>query len=226
MCDAAAVIGHEGSSYALLGLFGDGCARAYSLPALKEITSIKLDSVLDTRRFSEAMITATGDILGWSGPAELVFVNVFGRGTRSDEATDVLINPERLIPPRPTISNVQWISGTQFVSPSDMDILIGGPDRPPSQRMISQARADEHQRRIEDRNAGVATTSSGTGQDEGYWAYMQRQLNERTEKLGIMGDSMDNLERNSAGWADDVGKFVQKQKRNMVMGAMKSKFGL
>lgn len=97
---------------------------------------------------------------------------------------------------------------------------VGGPDRPPSQRMIAQARADEQQRRMEERNSGVATSSSGTEQDEGYWAYMQRQLNERTERLGIMGDSMDNLERSSAGWAEDVGKFVQKQKRNMVMGGM------
>lgn len=82
MCDAAAVIHLEEFGHALLGLFGDGCARAYSLPALKEITSIKLDSLLDTRRFPEAMIATTGDIIGWSGPAELVFVNVFGRGAR------------------------------------------------------------------------------------------------------------------------------------------------
>jgi syntaxin-binding protein 5 len=84
--------------------------------------------------------------------------------------------------------------------------------------MIMQARADEQQRRAESRTAGVASGSSAAGQDEGYWAYMQRQLNERTEKLGIMGDSMDKLESNSAGWADEVGKFVQKQKRNLVMG--------
>jgi len=47
---------------------------------------------------------------------------------------------------------------------------------------------------------------------------MQRQLNERTEKLGIMGDSMERLEGNSAGWADDVSKFVGKQKKNLIMG--------
>ncbi|EEY17459.1 conserved hypothetical protein [Verticillium alfalfae VaMs.102] len=39
-----------------------------------------------------------------------------------------------------------------------------------------------------------------------------------------MGDSMDNLQNQSQGWADDVGKFVNKQKRNMVTGALKSKF--
>jgi len=99
-----------------------------------------------------------------------------------------------------------------------MDILIGGPDRPPSKRMLEQMRADERQRRLDERNTAASGSSSAAPKDEGYWAYMQRQVNERTERLGIMGDSMDNLERNSAGWADDVGKLVNKQKKNFVMG--------
>lgn len=36
---------------------------------------------------------------------------------------------------------------------------------------------------------------------------------------------MDSLQTNSAGWAEDVGKFVQKQKRGVVTGLVKSKFG-
>jgi syntaxin-binding protein 5 len=50
-------------------------------------------------------------------------------------------------------------------------------------------------------------------------------MNERTQKLNEMGDSMNNLSANSAGWADDVNKYVTKQKRGFVMGAVKSKFG-
>jgi syntaxin-binding protein 5 len=80
LCDAATVARYENSGYAMLGLFGDGCARAYSLPAMKEIASIKVGDVLDVRRFSEAIITSTGDILGWKGPAEMAVINVFGTG--------------------------------------------------------------------------------------------------------------------------------------------------
>jgi syntaxin-binding protein 5 len=40
-----------------------------------------------------------------------------------------------------------------------------------------------------------------------------------------VSEGMNNLSNNSAGWADDVNKFVGKQKRGLVMGAMKSKFG-
>jgi syntaxin-binding protein 5 len=39
---------------------------------------------------------------------------------------DKLFNPEAIIPPRPTISNLQWISGTQYTTPSDMDTLSEG----------------------------------------------------------------------------------------------------
>jgi syntaxin-binding protein 5 len=80
LCDSATVVRYEDFGYALLGLYGDGCARAYSIPALKEIGSVKVDNVLDIRRFSEAVITSTGDILGWKGPAELALINIFGVG--------------------------------------------------------------------------------------------------------------------------------------------------
>ena len=102
--------------------------------------------------------------------------------------------------------------------------------------MLAQARAEaEQQRRADTRTNHQAPSSSSqypsyptqvaSGQ-EGWGAWATRQFNERTEKLNAVGDSMDNLQQNSAGWADDVNKFVAKQKRGLVMGAMKSKFGL
>ncbi|KAF2084580.1 hypothetical protein K490DRAFT_59546 [Saccharata proteae CBS 121410] len=237
LCDAANVARYEDQGYALVGLFGDGFARAYSIPALKELGAVKVSHILDVRRFPEAVITNSGDVLGWVGPAEMALVNIWGTGQDLTPSQDMLFNPNMLIPPRPTISNIQWISGTQHVTPADMDILIGGPNRPPSKRMIAQMRADEQQMRDAKRAAqsaqagGGASSSSAAAlagqaeQDEGYWAYMQRQINERTEKLNIMGDNMDRLENNSKGWSEDVTKFVAKQKRGLVLGAMKSKFG-
>ncbi|KAJ4412803.1 Lethal(2) giant larvae sro7 [Didymella pomorum] len=234
LCDSAAVVRYEDLGYALLGLYGDGCARGYSIPALKEIGAVKVSDVLDVRRFSDAVITSTGDIFGWKGPAEMVLINIFGTGLRLDMSRDTLMNPELLIPPRPTISNMQWISGTQYVTPADMDLLIGGPDRPPSKRMLAQARSEEEQLRRANRAAGGPSSSSSAypsyptqvaPTQEGWGAWASRQFNERTEKLNAVGDSMDNLSQNSAGWADDVNKFVNKQKRGLVTGLVKSKFG-
>jgi syntaxin-binding protein 5 len=231
LCEAAAVTRPEnsinergpGQGYALVCLFNDGSVRAYSLPALKEISSQRVSRIIPTDKLRDAAITGTGDVLAWLGPAELALLNVWGTGLDLTRSKDLLWNKDAIIPPRPTISNFQWVSGTQFVTPTDMDILIGGPDRPPSKRMLMQARADEAQARA-DARAGKAP-ANGQNQDEGYWAYMQRQLNERTEKLGIVGDNMERLESNSRGWVEDVNKFVGQQKRNLLGAAVKSKFG-
>ncbi|KAI9738215.1 MAG: hypothetical protein M1834_008713 [Cirrosporium novae-zelandiae] len=218
LCDCAAVARFEDQGYALVGLFGDGCARAFSLPALKELGSAKINHILDIKRFSESIITGSGDIFGWVGPSEMAILNAWGTGRALPQSQDQLFNEEALIPPRPTISNLQWISGTQFVSASDMDLLIGGPDRPPSKRMLAQMRAEEQQRRAASRNPQASSSAAVDKQEEGYWASMQRQLQERTEKLGLATDSMDRLEENSSGFADDVSKFVGKQKKNIMMG--------
>ena len=78
LCDSAAIVRYEDLGYALLGLYGDGFARGYSIPALKEIGAVKVSEILDPRRFAEAVITSTGDILGWAGPAEMALINIFG----------------------------------------------------------------------------------------------------------------------------------------------------
>jgi len=97
--------------------------------------------------------------------------------------------------------------------------IVGGPDRPPSKRLLDQLKSD-----------GAAmqpgTRRTNASQPEGYWEYMQRQITERTEKLGNLQENMGKLEESSSSWATEAGKFVQKQKRNMVMGVVKSKFGI
>lgn len=147
---------------------------------------------------------------------------------RSWRSQDKIFNPALLIPPRPTISNFQWVSGTQYITPADLDILIAGPDRPPSKRQLNQARQDDLARRNEALTSGSASaeTRAAAQSSETWSAYMSRQMSERTANLNLMGDRMDNLEANSAGWADDVSKYVSKQKKNFIMGAVKGKLGL
>lgn len=83
LCDSASVVQYEDRGCSLLGLFGDGSAKTYSIPGLKEISSTSLSDVLDTRRFSEAIITPTGNIFGWVGPSEIAVVNPQGSGQDS-----------------------------------------------------------------------------------------------------------------------------------------------
>jgi len=208
----------ELQGFAIVGVFGDRTTRAYSIPGLKELGRAPLP-MLEASRSTSSIVAKTGDIFGWTGPSELAILPVWGGTSRGlQNSQDTLINPELVMPPRPTISNFQWVSGTQYVSPTDLDLLIGGPDRPPSKRMMAAAAAEQQMAR-----SGAGARAAGSS-NEGWGDYLTRQLNERTEKLNIVSDSMDNLQEQSAGWADDVSKYVSKQKRNMLLGGITGKF--
>ncbi|KAJ5950840.1 Lethal giant larvae (Lgl)-like C-terminal [Penicillium vulpinum] len=226
LCDSAAVVKTEGRGYSLVGLFGDGHARAFSIPALRDIGCTKINHIADMRRLSEACITPTGHIMAWVGPSEIGMSNVWGGGNGLHPSNDNLYNPEAVLPPRPTITNVQWISGTQYISPADMDILIGGPGRPPSKQMVEQMKFEDQERRRALKEGRTPPTPAQGSSQEGYWSYMSRQVQERTERLNVVGDSMDRLEESSSGFATDVGKYVQSQKKKAVLGMLGSKFGL
>lgn len=123
MCDAATVVRFEDRATALVGLFGNGTARAYSIPGLKEIGVAKAAAYLDVRKFPAASVGLSGHVLGWVGPSELGLINVWGTGKRIDEARDTLFNSELTVPARPTISNLQWVSGQQYMTPQELYLL-------------------------------------------------------------------------------------------------------
>ena len=217
LCDAASVTEFPLNGMALVGVFGDRVARAFSLPGLKEIGSAPLP-MLDGSRATDTVVTDDGDLFCWTGPSELAVLDVWGTGQQLENTADVLINPNLAVPPRPTISNMQWISGTQHVTPADLDLLIGGPDRPPSRRPLGASPGAA---------AGGGTNASisrAQQEKEGWGDYLTRQLNERAEKLNIMNDSMDSAAESSARWADSAGKYLQQQKRKMIFGSITSKF--
>lgn len=78
---------------------------------------------------------------------------------------------------------------------------------------------DQERRRLaREGRTGSNLSQASTGSQEGYWSYMTRQVQERTERLGIAGESMDRLEENSSNWARDVNKYVQNQKKKAILG--------
>ncbi|CAI4219613.1 unnamed protein product [Parascedosporium putredinis] len=193
--------------------------------ASKSFDDILCDAAAVTELdYRDTIVTENGYVFGWHGPSELALFHVWGLGDALANSADIIINPELMVPPRPTISNLQWISGTQYVSPTDLDLLIGGPDRPPSKRMLEAAAAEQRAMRLANVSGNAGQGSAAGGSQEGWGEYLTRQLNERTEKLNIMGDNMDKLQDASQGWADDVSKVVKKQQRNMLLGGLKGKF--
>lgn len=81
--------------------------------------------------------------------------------------------------------------------------------------MVEQMKLDDQERRKAIREGRPPPADQ---QAEGYWSSMTRSLQERTERLGLVGDNMDRLEENSSNFATDVGKFVQNQKRKAAFG--------
>lgn len=79
LCDYATIVRTEERS-SLVGVFGDGRARAYSIPALKEISSAPIDKILDMRRLGETVISPSGDVIGWTGPSEVAMMSLWGAG--------------------------------------------------------------------------------------------------------------------------------------------------
>lgn len=216
----------------IVGVFGDRTAKAFSFPALKLLGQVSLDG-MDPARLDDACVTETGEVIGWTGPSELAVIGTTCASQITSKVYDRLFNPEATIPPRPVITGMQWISGTQYVTPTDLDLLIGGPDRPPSKRMKEETQRQEQEARTQNRAragptaaaAAASTSASAPGKDEeGYWAYMQRQLNERTENLNIVNDSMDRLGETSAKFSNDVSKFVSQQKRKALIGGLTGKW--
>lgn len=88
---------------------------------------------------------------------------------------------------------------------------------------MQEAAAQEEQMARSGGGGGASGVAGGVNA-EGWGEYLTRQLNERTERLNIMNDSMESMNEQSAGWAEDVNKFVSKQKKNAIMGGLKSKF--
>ncbi|KAI1261985.1 lethal giant larvae like, C-terminal-domain-containing protein [Xylariaceae sp. FL1019] len=212
-CSAASVTEFELHGMALVGVFGDRTTRAFSLPGLKELGTASLP-MIDVTRVADSLVTEDGEVFCWTSPSEFAVFQVWGTGKGLENTADKLTNPDLALPPRPTISNMQWISGTQYVSPADLDILIGGPGRPPSKRTVAATAAMERQAQ-----AGPSGPS-----EEGWGDYLTRQLNERTEKLNMVGDSMSNMEESSQQWAESASKFVSQQKRKMLFGGLTGKF--
>jgi len=81
VCQAAGVaLYEETGGYALVVLGSEGFASAYSIPALREIGSVRVGKYIDTLRLKDAIVSPSGDIMGWTGPAEASLINVFGKG--------------------------------------------------------------------------------------------------------------------------------------------------
>lgn len=232
-CHAACVTELEDYGICLSLIMDPGNVVSYSLPGLKLIgAQLSLRQMFEKERMGASRVLESGHILGWTGEHEIGLLYQWGKGVQLDGAAaapaDTLYNPNTPPAPRPTISSLQWLSGTQHVSIADLDLLIGGPDRPMSKKQQQALRTAANAEREAARQRAEGNSSGGGGgggaEGEGVFANMARTMRERTEKLTFTTDTMERLEESSANFAEDVGKFVSQQKRKALLGGLTGKW--
>ncbi|KAI5855448.1 lethal giant larvae like, C-terminal-domain-containing protein [Tricharina praecox] len=227
---AASVCELEAYGICLTTVTSLGLIINYTVPGLKPIGApLSVKSVLEAERLHLTTVLESGHILGWSGEHELTLLYQWGLDkTPAALPLDTLYNPATPPPSRPTISNLQWLAGTQYITTADLDLLIGGPDRPMSfaqQQQLRDSAAAEREaaRRLQDPASAAQAGPAGQA-GEGVFAGMARNMRERTEKLSFTTDTMDRLEESSASFAEDVSKYVSSQKKKAILGGITGKW--
>jgi syntaxin-binding protein 5 len=191
----------------------------YSLPGLKAIGEpINL-------RLERAKVLESGHVLGYTAEHECALVYQWGRGEKLEgRQKDTLYNPSTPMLQRPTISSLQWLAGTQFLSIQDLDLLIGGPERPVSRRQLAEERAAMMAEKEAQRAAAAGSSAAGSAAGGGVFEGMAKSMRERTEKLSFTTDSMDRLEESSASFAEDLSKYVNSQKKKALLSGLTGKW--
>jgi len=171
---------------------------------------------------------------------ECCLFTLFGRGMKfSDIPDDALYDAMKNVPLRPTISNLQWIMGTQYISAADLDLLsifassylltivVGGPDRPLSKSQAAQQYAQERQRALAERSVQRSNTASPQADataTQGVFAQMQHSLSERGERLGSLQDRFDEIGEATSEWFSGLSKSAESQKRKMLFSSVAGKY--
>ncbi|KAK9464908.1 lethal giant larvae like, C-terminal-domain-containing protein [Lipomyces arxii] len=231
-----------GDTLVLVCVTTAGYIRVYSLPGLKELTSLSVQRYHDLRYAGRSIVSMNGDVLVGIGKNESALFNIWGKtfsnkttNKNSEAATDLLYDALKRMPPRPAISTIQWMSGTKYISPADYDLLIGGPHRPKSKRQMEEERARREQRRLAatsmvhsspgpSSSRAAASMYSGRQRPTTMYGQMTDEVNERGERLGFMSSQFSKLEDASEEYMKSISDFLDDQKRNATTAYFKNKF--
>ena len=79
-CTQLAITQVSDQGKSAVGVFSDNSVRAFTLPGLREIRGDRVGGVFDRTRLNDAIVTESGNILGWAGPSELALLSFWGTG--------------------------------------------------------------------------------------------------------------------------------------------------
>lgn len=191
----------------------------YSLPSLREIAKVKLPCEIDEPEYlSSSVIMTNGDALIRQNKTSGALINIWGRGIKFENiSSDLLYDALKPIPPRPTISTLQWIKGTPVAKIEDIDEVVGGPRRPKSKFMVEQEQAAYEQKKLLEqqsrKEARLARERDTTGYNESGGGAFQS-----------IGRTFESLEEGTNEYLKSLTSVVEDTKSSAFKSAFKAKF--
>lgn len=158
------------------------------------------------------MVMQNGDAIIRRNKLSAGLINIWGRGIKYDDIlSDALYDVMKQMPPRPTISAMQWIKGTPIATIEDVDVILGGPRRPKSKQTLEQEKSQREQQALIQRQSlqRSNTQSSSTN-----------------GPLGSISNALDSLEETTNQYLNSLSETVnQNQSQTSIMKSVfKAKF--
>ena len=203
----------------------------FSLPELGRVSEVLLPNISNTMKLYS--IVPNGELLVWTDNTECSLFTLWGRGVKyATLPHDSLFDALKSAPARPTISTYEWVTGTQYVSQKDLDLLIGGPDRPLSKRQKEQKMSSDRQQRLVNRSMASSRGQPSTAQpvanemedNQSYFSQIKQRLDERGERIQGVEETFSNLEERSSEWMKSISDFAEKQKRKALLKSVTKGF--
>lgn len=186
-------------------------------------------------------ITDHGDVLLADDHGSMTLTNILGQGSSLSEQREIELFDTMKQPsiPRPTISTWAWVTGTQYVKPADLDLIISGGNRPLSKRALERLAASEKQQALlqrqaasRDKMANRATSQAnrnigGNDRATGQNAFgdMQQGGNERGELVSHVNDVFDNISKASGEWLGEIDKITSNAKKSAGKAVLRNYLG-
>lgn len=218
----------EGESMTATFLTDTGKFKVMAVPSLRDMASEDCPVPVSLNYSKETVIASTGDVVVRQSLTRAALVRLWGRGVRYDDIPkDALYDALKALPPRPTISTLQWVKGKQYISQADLDLLIGGNRRPKSKAMIEQEKAQEEQRRRIKKTSTNASSSSFFSSHSNSSRDFDRPYgdnNTASRGAGGIQGTIDSWEQSAAETMNSFGDMVKDMKTNALKASFKAKF--
>ncbi|KAH3679966.1 hypothetical protein WICMUC_000709 [Wickerhamomyces mucosus] len=214
-------------------LLSDESIRILSLPELKEIVPLRLESSIDRSFGKYSSVLPSGDVAVRISENHAKLINIVG--TNITHSDDILFNDRKSIPSRPNIGTVQWFKGSPIINNNDLDRIISG-DRRAKPKTVESEYASKIliNRPLSSHLSPSSSSSPNLNSDEFSYA---KPVRKRTQGgydptkyvIRSFQNGIESVEESFNEYANNasqsMNESISQAKTDLVKGIVKSKFG-